>query len=121
MRPKVKRVIRDAQVLSGATANYVSLVTEGANETPFIEIKSKHGDKHMAIKKRKGGQATSHVAKSHKPISSAKKNIPSKLEKVVARFEYDTDEFETEDAVREHMGASDWDGEFTIAKNADGD
>lgn len=114
MRPKVKTVRRSAEVLSGAKATFVSLVDAGANETPFTEIKSKNGAKGMKKK-------LTAAKKSHKPLSSkkGKAETKAKLEKAISHFEYDVAEFATEEDVRKHMDASDWEGEYTVEQKGD--
>lgn len=116
MRPKVKRVIKDAQVLSGASARFISIVDAGANETPFVEIKSKHrGENDMTIKKRTN--VPQPAKKSHKPVTTSQKNDKTEqFDKVIAKFEYSTKQFKTEKSVRDHLASSDWEGDVTIEK-----
>jgi hypothetical protein len=118
MKGKVKRTIKEASKLHGATAGFVSLVDAGANETPFTLIKSKNGGRSMAIKKRKA------VAKSHKAVNpSRKKAADTKTVTEMAKMVFDGDVFEDEDAVRAHIEAAEWDVSegIVVTKTAEGD
>ena len=120
MRGKIKTARREASKLHGATATYVSLVDAGANETPFTMIKSKDGAKAMTIKKRKT------AAKSHKPLTSAKKGgsdaVETRTETLIAKMVFDGDMFEDEQSVRDYIAKAEWEAdEIEVVQNSDGD
>jgi hypothetical protein len=119
MRPKVKNARIEASKLHGASAQYVSLVGRGANETPFAVIKSANGAKAMTITKRKK------AAKSHKTVASGRKNQVDKEfteETLVAKMIFSADVFEDEDDVQSWIEDAEWETDSVqITKNADGD
>lgn len=119
MRGKIKTARKKASKLHGATATYVSLVGAGANETPFTMIKSKAGAKAMTIKKRKT------AAKSHKPLTSAKKGgkdaVETRTETLIAKMVFDGDLFEDEQSVRDYISKAEWEAEdIEVVQNSDG-
>jgi len=123
MRGKPKKAYREVSKLHGATANFVSLVDAGANETPFTSIKSKkHGAKAMPMKKR--AKIAAPVKKSHKTLTSKKKTTTPEVdtETVIAKMIFDGETFESETEVSEYIAAAEWDAEdVAIVQNADGD
>lgn len=125
MRGKIKTARKKASKLHGATAQYVSLVDAGANETPFTMIKSKDGAKAMTIKKRKTtGAGKTAQKKSHKPLTNAKKEgdvTETRTETLIAKMVFDVDVFETEDDVREYIEKAEWEADdIEVVQNADG-
>lgn len=125
MRGKVKTAMREASKLHGASAQFVSLVDAGANETPFTLIKSKDGASAMTIKKR-GGKGTAVTRKSHKTVNPARKQQSTTkeviTENIIAKMVFSGEVFEDEAAVNAYLEAAEWDAEETsITKNEDGD
>lgn len=122
MKGKIKTARRKASRLHGATAQFVSLVDAGANETPFTMIKSRNGAKAMTIKKR--GKAKTAQRKSHKPLSGNKKSeasVETRTETMIAKMVFDGDVFENEDQVRAYIEEAEWDAEdIEIVQNDDG-
>lgn len=121
MKIKVKRAIREASELHGATATYVSLVDRGANETPFTLIKSaKHGVRAMAIKKRSAAPQT--TTKSHKKVTTVPKTATTeaKSEKAIIKFSFAADNFADEQAVKDWLAKSDFAPEELVIKALDG-
>jgi hypothetical protein len=122
MKIKVKRAIREASELHGATATYVSLVDRGANETPFTLIKSaKHGVTAMAIKKR--SEAPQTTKKSHKKVTTVPKTeaaTEAKSEKAIIKFSFAADNFADEQSVKDWLADSDFAPEELVIKALDG-
>lgn len=124
MRGKVKSARRKASKLHGASAQFVSLVDAGANETPFTLTKRKDGASAMTIKKRGKGKAAER--KSHKTVKTParKDDKPDEIqaENLIAKMVLSGEHYEDEAAVETYLEEAEWDAEATsIVKNDDGD
>lgn len=126
MRAKIKTARKKASKLHGATAQFVSLVDAGANETPFTIIKSKDGAKAMTIKKRGTAGKKTTQSKSHKPLTTGQKKSEgskeTRSETMIAKMVFDASVFETEAEVKSYIVEAEWDAEgIVITKNDEDD
>jgi hypothetical protein len=116
MRPKVKSAHVKAGKLHGATAQFVSIVDRGANETPFTLIKTAKGASAMGIKQR------GNTKKSHKTVQTGKKSSAEapKMITEMASMSFDLDIFTTKKSVLAKIEEMEWDAEnIVVTKNAD--
>lgn len=127
MKPKRKQFVRNVTALVDADPTFVSIVSAGANGSPFNVVKQENPT--MKIKKRTAAtkaaapvsgkdavrkNANNRVAKGKEALSEV-----SPTNRAITKFFYSKEDFETEAEVREHLAKSDFEGAFEVAEDDD--
>jgi len=103
MRPGTKVVSRRVRVLRDPDPKFVSIVTHGANQTPFSSVKAAThqitGEKQMAIKKR-----------DNKAAKSAETEQPKAGDTGVRKIVFAQKQFADEAAVQAYLDENEWQG-----------
>lgn len=133
MKPTRKKYTRHVTALVDADPTFVSLVSSGANGSPFNVVKQENPTMGVKIKKRtapitpvqkqqaKGAtavrkNANNRVAKGKEALSETRAAAESS---VISKFLYSKEEFADEAAVRAHIEKSDFEGEVVITEEDD--
>lgn len=125
IRPTKKKFVRQVTALVDADPTYVSLVSAGANGSPFNVVKQENPNMGVKVKKRQAAtapakkspvlkNANNRVAKGKEALTEAKPATSA-----IVKFLYSKEEFATEAEVREHLAKSDFEGEVTITEEDD--
>jgi len=126
LKPKRKKFVRTVTALVDADPTYVSIVSAGANGLPFNVVKQENFTMGIKIKPRK---ITDNVVVAKNPVmknannrvGKAKESMaePTAGDRVIIKFLYSKEDFETEEVVREHLDKSDFEGDVTITEEDD--
>lgn len=126
LKPKRKKFVRTVTALVDADPTYVSIVSAGANGSPFNVVKQENSTMGVKIKPRK---TTDDVVVAKNPVMKNANNRvgrakealtePTTSDRVITKFLYAKDDFETEEAVRDHLNKSDFEGDVTVTEEDD--
>jgi len=126
LKPKRKKFVRTVTALVDADPTYVSIVSAGANGLPFNVVKQENSTMGIKIKPRKikPCKITDNVIAAKNQVLKNANNRVAKAREVLAeptvndraiiKFFYAKDDFKTEEAVREHLNKSDFEGTVTV-------
>lgn len=129
MKSKRKQFQRTVTALVDADPTFVSLVSAGANGSPFNVVKQENPTMGVKIKKR---TAPTDAAQNAKGATAVRKNANNRVAKgkealaeahvsnrAITKFFYSKEEFETEAEVRAHIEKSDFEGGFDVTEDDD--
>lgn len=127
MKSKHRSFVRRVTSLVDADPTFVSLVSAGANGSPFNVVKQEKPTMGVKVKPRKvakQGENAGAVAvrkNSNNRVGKARDVVKTDIAdtRAITKFFYSKEEYDTEDSVREHIEKSDFEGGYEIEETDD--